>query len=161
MKITFVSILLSILYWFVFSLVLFFLILFLGHFYRSFKAKLNTKDIYCLFVFSLIVDIILVIILYTIPMILGVKPDLIMDSWYMYVYAIFIIFLKLVLYAVIFTIIIQPVILLGLFLYEKFAEKHSEILAKMYVSVIISFVVVLILYLFPWVLGGLLVLIYF
>jgi len=161
MEITFVGILLSLLYWLIFTAVLFFVILFLGHFYKGFKEKLNTKEIYSLFLFSLIVNCIFIIIVYLIPLAFGIKPDLLFDAWYMYLYAYFIIFLKLILYAIVFTIVIQPLILFGLFLYGKFVEKNNDLLSKFYVSIIISFLIILILYIFPWILGGLIALVFF
>ncbi len=163
MAITFSGVFFSVLYWLISAAVLFFIILFLGHFYQPFKKKVNITEVYSLFLFSAIVDYILFIIIYLLPLIFGVRSDLVglYDVWYMYVYVVFIILLKLLLYSVLFTLIIQPVILLSLFLYEKFIKKNSEILSKFYVSVIISFLVTFILFLFPWILGGFIAMVFF
>ncbi|MDD4983877.1 MAG: hypothetical protein PHH82_03515 [Candidatus ainarchaeum sp.] len=164
MEITFIGILYSILYWACFSAVLFFLILLFGHFYKAFDEKLKIKDIFKYFLFTLIISYIVLILAYFLPAAFGVKLEFIAfyTTWYMYLYVVIVILLKLLLYALVLSVILQPVILLGIFLYRYFVEKNSnELLSKFYVSVIISFVISLILYIFPWILGGMIAMVYF
>lgn len=163
MDFTFLGIIYSLLSWFVFSIILFFLFMILGHFYIPLKEKLKVKEIYSLFVFSWIISFIFFIVLYIVPLFMGITPDIVgaYNVWYMYVYAVFIIILKLILYSLLFAIITQPLILLGLFLYDKFLTKNSELVSKFFVSMILSFLVLLISYLFPWIIGGFIAMLFF
>ena len=164
MEITFIGSLYSILYWACFSAIVFFLILFFEHFFKPFNEKLKIKEIFKYFLFTLIVSYIVLIIAYFLPAAFGIKLEFIglYTSWYMYLYVVVVILLKLLLYALILSVILQPIILFGIFLYRAFVEKNSnELLSKFYVSVIISFVISLILYIFPWILGGIIAMVYF
>ena len=69
--------------------------------------------------------------------------------------------LKIIFSSLVFSLLLLPVEFFGLFVFEKFAKKNWHFLLKLFIAVFVSTMLVLLLILFnPWILSGLLYLIF-